>query len=183
MSGSPRIPIPQTLLVGAALVRPRIFISYHHSGDQYYYNQLSNTLAHKYVLASDRSLNRVIDSDDADYVMRKIREEYLTGTSCTVVLCGARTAYSKFVDWEINATLQKKHALVGLWLPTLVQGPNGGTNKPARLQDNINSGYAVWGRYIDVVENPQHLVDLIHAARLKPKSLIVNNRARRLRNG
>jgi hypothetical protein len=131
-------------------VTPRIFISYHHAGDQGYYNSLSVALQSRYVLCQDNSLDRRIDSDNADYIMRRIREEYLTGTSCTVVLCGAGTPWRKFVDWEIMATLQKDHALVGLWLPTLPLLANGGTHKPPRLQDNIDSGYAVWGKFADV---------------------------------
>jgi hypothetical protein len=32
-----------------------------------------------------------------------------TGTSCTIVLCGAETPKRKFVDWEIKAILDKGH--------------------------------------------------------------------------
>lgn len=184
MTGGYNTPIPRSLLLGSLIAtKPRIFVSYHHANDQGFYNQLSAVLSQRYVLASDNSLNRRIDSDDVDYVMRKIREEYLTGTSCTVVLCGIQTPWRKFVDWEIDATLQKQHALVGLWLPTLPQCDNGGTIKPARLQDNIDSGYAVWGTYNDVMQNPHALVELVHEARGRSKRLIDNSRARRLRNG
>jgi hypothetical protein len=169
--------------LAATLVTPRVFISYHHGNDQAYYTSLSVALQQKYVLCQDNSLDRKIDSDDADYVMRKIREEYLTGTSCTVVLCGAQTPWRKFVDWEIMATLQKEHALVGLMLPTLAIQPNGGTIKPARLQDNIDSRYAVWGSYSDVYRDPNVLTALVHDARSRSKKLISNSRPRRSQNG
>lgn len=164
-------------------VTPRVFVSYHHAGDQAYYNELAVALSSQYVFVQDNSLSRKIDSDNSDYVMRVIREEFLTGTSCTVVLCGLNTSYRKFVDWEIMATLQKGHALVGLRLPTLQLQQNGGTIKPDRLQDNIDSGYAVWGQYSDVYANPRLLVDLVHNARSRLKSKIANSRAKRLRNG
>lgn len=169
--------------LAATLVTPRIFLSYHHGGDQAYYTSLSVALQQKFVLCQDNSLDRRIDSDNHDYVMRKIREEYLTGTSCTIVLCGLQTPWRKFVDWEIMATLQKEHALVGLMLPTLPMQSNGGTIKPPRLQDNIDSGYAVWGRYNDVYRDPNVLTGLVHDARNRSKTLISNSRERRLRNG
>lgn len=163
-------------------VNPRVFVSYHHGGDQGYYNALSVAMQNSYSFVQDNSLDRKIDSDNAEYVMRKIREDYLTGTSCTIVLCGANTPYRKFVDWEIMATLQKEHALVGLRLPTL---PiiNNGSSKPARLQDNIDNGYAVWRQYADVYNNPSALANLVHDARSRTKRLIDNSRARRIRNG
>lgn len=169
--------------IAATVVTPRIFASYHHAGDQGYYNALWGALQHKYVLCQDNSLDRKIDSENVDYVMRKIREEYLTGTSCTVVLCGSGTPWRKFVDWEIMATLQKEHALVGLMLPTLEIEPNGGTTKPSRLQDNIDSGYAVWGHYVTVMQDPNALTVMVHDARARSKKLIDNSRARRSRNG
>jgi hypothetical protein len=163
-------------------VTPRIFVSYHHRRDQAYYNELAVALQSKYVLAQDNSLDRRIDSASADYVMRRIREEYLTGTSCTVVLCGLETPLRKFVDWEIMASLQKQHALVGLRLPELpIQ--NDGCSKPLRLQDNLDSGFAVWGQFSDVFADPAKLVNLIHEARSRSSRLISNSRARRMRNG
>jgi hypothetical protein len=170
-------------LLGAKIpVIPRVFVSYHHKGDQAYYNALAVAMNQSYRLCQDNSLDRRIDSDNADYVMRKIREEYLTGTSCTIVLCGPQTPDRKFVDWEIMATLQKDHALVGLRLPSL-EIINDGCAKPARLQDNIDSGYAVWGWYDTVYRDPEKLAELVHQARSRAKSLIDNSRARRLGNG
>ncbi len=163
-------------------VKPRIFVSYHHKNDQGYYNALAVALQQSYGLVADNSLDRQIDSDNTEYIMRKIREDYLTGTSCTVVLCGSDTHLRKFVDWEIMATLQKQHALVGLRLPTLPI-VNDGCIKPARLQDNIDSGFAVWGWYEDVYRDPSKLAALVHMARSNSSSLIDNTRARRVRNG
>jgi hypothetical protein len=124
-------------------VKRRVFVSYHHFGDQYYYDEFARMFADTYNVVMDNSLERKIQSDDVEYVMRKIREEYVTGSSCTIVLCGLETPYRKFVDWEIAATLDKYHGLIGVKLPT-VPVVNDGCSKPDRLQDNINSGYAIW---------------------------------------
>jgi hypothetical protein len=169
-------------LYDAVKVKPRVFVSYHHRADQVYYDRLSQIMTSSYSFVYDNSLDRMIDSNNVEYVMRQIRENFISGTSCTVVLCGAGTWQRKYVDWEILATLQKEHALVGLRLPTL-QIVNDGCAKPGRLQDNIDSGYAVWGQYDEVIGNPAYLAGLVHEARARSKRLIVNSRDRKLRNG
>ena len=89
-------------------VKRKIFVSYHHDNDQAYYNEFSRFFSDQYDAIQDSSLDRLIDSDDTEYVMRRIRENYITGTSCTVVLCGPQTRWRKYVDWEIKATLDKQ---------------------------------------------------------------------------
>ncbi|HIM08429.1 MAG TPA: hypothetical protein EYG49_07840 [Gammaproteobacteria bacterium] len=49
----------------------------------------------------------------------------------------------RFVDWEIKATLDKKHGLIGVQLPTIEKGLNNTVYAPDRLNSNINSGYAL----------------------------------------
>lgn len=48
-----------------------------------------------YEVDYDNSVDRKIDSDDPEYVMRRIRENYINGTSCTLVFCGVETPYRK----------------------------------------------------------------------------------------
>ena len=59
-----------------------------------------------YDIVTDNSLSRGIESDVVEYIMRRIRENYVTGSSCTIVLVGRDTWARKYVDWEIDATLQ-----------------------------------------------------------------------------
>jgi MTH538 TIR-like domain (DUF1863) len=70
-------------------VRRDVFVSYHHVDDQIYYDTLSNTMHDRLSLITDNSLERRIDSSNHDYIMRRIREHHLHGSSCTLVLCGA----------------------------------------------------------------------------------------------
>src|SRR5947207_2002675 len=111
-------------------VKPRIFVSYHHGADRQYYDEFSRRFADSYDVCDDNSVARVIDSDNCEYVMRRIRERYLTGSSCTLVLCGAQTRWRKFVDWEIKATLDKQHGLIGVNLPTNPRDIVGRVHKP-----------------------------------------------------
>jgi hypothetical protein len=164
------------------LVRRQVFVSYHHGGDRAWYDAFAKHFGDSYEVIEDNSVERAIDSDNVEYVMRRIRENYVTGSSCTIVLCGAETRWRKFVDWEIAATLDKQHGLIGVKLPTL-QVVNDTCSKPDRLQDNIDSGYAVWTWWETITANPSLLAGLIEQANAKPKAFARNGRPRRERNG
>lgn len=162
-------------------VKREIFVSYHHAADQPYYEEFSRFFHDQYEAVNDSSLDRAIDSDNPEYVMRRIRENYIKGTSCTIVLCGWQTAWRKYLDWEIKATLDMQHGLVGVLLPTNSILGNGGSHKPDRLQDNVDSGYAAWTNWNTLTA--EVLRTAINSAIAKPKPLIVNNRPLRQRNG
>jgi hypothetical protein len=55
-----------------------------------------------------RHLLSPVDSTNDQYIESKIKE-MLHGTSVTVVLIGKRTCESKWVQWEIEQSLQKEH--------------------------------------------------------------------------
>lgn len=160
----------------------QVFVSYHHGGDQGYYDAFSRAFSDTYGIIRDDSLDRVIDSDDSQYVMRQIREKYLTGTSCTIVLCGAQTGWRKFVDWEVSATLDKQHGLLGIVLPTCAQR-DGTWFVPDRLYDNIQSGYARCMKWAEVIAQPGLLASEVERAVLSLPALIDNARPLRARNG
>ncbi len=175
---------PYADFIKALVTKPKIFVSYHHGGDRYYYEQFSRLFAASYDVCHDNSVDREIDSNDSEYVMRRIREHYLTGTSCTIVLCGAETRWRKFVDWEIKATLDKQHALIGINLPTNPRDNLGRVHKPDRLQDNVDSGYAVWCNWNDLVSGGAAMLrSWVASARLSSGALLRNGRSLRQRNG
>lgn len=164
-------------------VKRKVFVSYHHGGDQPYYDALAKHFCETYEVLTDNSLDRVIDSEDVDYVMRRIREGHVHGSSGTVVMVGSETPLRKYVDWEIMATLDKQHGLIGVQLPSAPVNANNTVNVPARLNDNINSGYALWLTWAQATGSAQQFADHIEQANARDKRLIVNNRERRLRNG
>jgi len=67
-------------------VKRKVFISYHHTNDQYYYNEFSRLFSQTFDIFHDNSLDRKIDSTNAVYVNRKIREDHIVGSSITIVL-------------------------------------------------------------------------------------------------
>ncbi len=164
-----------------AAVKRKIFVSYHHDGDQGYYNEFTRVFSETYDVVQDNSLDRRIDSDNVDYVMQRIRDNCITGTSCTIVLCGAETRWRKYVDWEIKATLDKEHGLIGINLPSNPTDQQGRCHIPDRLNDNIISGYALWTQWSNM--NANYLQQCIEAANGRAKSLINNTRQMRARNG
>jgi hypothetical protein len=115
--------------------------------------------------------------------MRRIREYHLSGSSCTIVLCGAETPRRKYVDWEIMASLTQQMGIVAVLLPTIEGYASGGTAKPLRLQDNIDSGYAEWTNWATLITRPDTLAASIEKALTNPKRQIVNMRERMQRNG
>jgi hypothetical protein len=165
-------------------IKRSIFVSYYHDQDQRYYDTFSTTFSETYGIVRDNSLDRVFDSDDTDYVMQRIRDKHITGTSCTIVLCGPMTPWRKYVDWEIKATLDKEHGLIGINLPENLAGTNGKVIVPDRLYDNIVSGYATWMTWGQLTQGgPAFLKSSVEAAIAKPKNLINNTREMRSRNG
>ncbi len=154
--------------------------SYHHGGDQWYCNEFSRIFSDTYEVVQDSSLDRAIDSDDPEYVMRRIRENNITGTSCTIVLCGAHTPQRKYVDWEIKATLDKCHGLIGINLPSSITN-NNGVIVPNRFNDNYHSGYAVWLQWQELT--PHAIAQAIELANSRPSTLINNSRQMHRRNG
>ena len=168
----------------AALMKPtrrKVFVSYHHGNDQVYYDEFSRFFHDQYEAIRDNSLERLIQSDDTEYVMRQIRERHINGTSCTIVLIGAQSHERKYLDWEIKATLEKCHGLIGIVLPSHAKNPGGEIVVPDRFLDNHKSGYAVWSHWNGLTT--QGLTQLIDTAIAKPQWQIDNSRPLRQRHG
>ncbi|SCX26033.1 hypothetical protein DSM25558_3915 [Agrobacterium sp. DSM 25558] len=161
--------------------RRKVFVSYHHKNDQAAYNSFSAHFHDGLETITDNSLERAIDSASFDYIMRRIRDHYLHGSSCTIVLCGLDTPRRRYVDWEIQASLAQEMGLIGIGLPS-ISWEGTGTWKPARLQDNIDAGYATWVLWSQLVSNPGMLNAKIEEALAKPKWSISNARERMTRN-
>lgn len=124
--------------------KSHVFVSYHHTNDQEWYDQFFHAFSVQYDIFTDTSLEREVDSDDTDYTRRAIRENNITGSSLTIVLCGLETWKRRWIDWEIQMTLNKNHGLLGIALPTCAKNSLCQCIVPERLIDNIQSGFAAW---------------------------------------
>lgn len=164
-------------------VKQKLFVSYHHGGDKKYYDVLERTFCNYYDVLQYDSIERAVDSDNSDYVINRMKDELIAGSSCTIVLCGANTPQRKFVDWEIKATLDQQRGLIGVNLPTNQSRTSYTYAIPDRLNDNINTGYAVWVDWDTFTRSAQTVARHVELARSKPGELINNRRALRQKNG
>lgn len=100
----------------------RVFLSFHHAGDQLYKDRFVREFGHVFVDHSVR--NGDIRSDVlTDTIARRIRDEFIRDATVTVVLVGNQTWQRKHVDWEIRSSLRGTRAnartgLIGVLLPS-----------------------------------------------------------------
>lgn len=169
--------------------RHKVFISYHHD-DQKEVEDFVKTFADERNVFIARALGvgmeqDIIDSDDTDYVMKRIRELYLKDSTVTVVLMGKCTWTRRYVDWELQASLRSgetvtPNGLLGIKLPSYSRN----SQFPNRLnlnlkqddaQEDCYAGWIVYPTRKDTLSNAIHGAFL---ARTSRKHLIVNPRER-----
>lgn len=110
----------------------KCFISYKKE-DQAYRDELDNVLESADVI--NKGLDRTIDSDDGDYIMRTIRQEYLKDSTVTIVLIGTHSSEYEgydsngqrknyFIEHELQASLydgegNTRNGVLGVTLPEM----------------------------------------------------------------
>lgn len=156
----------------------KVFVSYHHANDQAKADYLRTEYGKNNTLL-DRSLEEAYEDMTDDEILAAIRTEHLKDSTVTIVLIGSETANRKWVDWEIYASLRpygerSRNGLLGIYLPTAGE-------TPARLQDNIDSGYAVTMKWENISWQLESKIEEAYNNRNK-SDLVRNSRKRRKRN-
>lgn len=167
----------------SSFIRRKVFIS-HFKGDRDEVDAFIECFANrdrvfipKVLGANDN--DDFIDSNDTDYVMRRIRETYLQDSTVTIVLLGSCTHSRRYVDWEIKSSLRQgqytPNGLIGIVLPI----QNNVSHLPPRLQENWNSDHNnCYARYWPYPSSGNQLANWIedaHQARTSRANLIVNS--------
>lgn len=120
----------------------------------------------------------IIDSDNTDYVMRRIRQLYLQDSTVTIVLIGKCTWARRFVDWEVQASLRKPrdgpppNGLVAIQLWESYR------RLPNRVKLNVNAEYASFFEYPSTTRALSSIIDKAFDARTTLAHLIENPRER-----
>lgn len=86
----------------------KCFISYKNE-DAWYKNKISEVISKENLI--DKSLKERIDSDNPEYIMRKIREEYLSDSTVTIFLIGEHSSENEGRDddgYDINYYIEKE---------------------------------------------------------------------------
>lgn len=127
------------------------------------------------------------DSDDDDYIRRRIRELYLKDTSVTILLVGGCSWSRKFIDWEISSSLRndsvnRRNGLLAIQLPSA-----DGARVPDRLKDNWvrekpEESYALYKVYPSSAAALRARIEEAFLARTEKSSLVHNSRALRKNN-
>ena len=157
------------------MAKRKVFISYHHKGEQKVVNEFIETFSDDYDVFIDESLDRAADSEDAEYLNQVCRDA-IDGTSVTIVMMGKQTGCRKFVDWEIRHTLYREHGLVGISRPDLADSD---ACLPKRLSDNRKTKYAKWYKYPTSATSLKNMIDEAYSADTKK---IDNSREKMKRN-
>lgn len=159
----------------------KVFVSYYHKDDQKYKDYIDNIF--KDIMINKSVMNNDIDSDNSDeYIKRLIREEYISDSSVAIVLVGKNTKTRKHVDWEIYAGLRGSingnSGLIGILLPEMQRADNTYSygDIPARLADNIKSGYSKMYNWEYAMSNFKTIIDEAFENRKKLKNNIDNTR-------
>ncbi len=156
-----------------ANIRRKCFISYHHA-DQDEVDEFVRTFDHQKNIFISRGLGKemsqdIIASNDTDYVMRRIRELYLSDSTVTIVMLGKCTWARRYVDWEIQSSLRNgetvvANGLLGIKLPSY-PGLNG--YFPNRLNLNLkktDDQIDCYARWMPYPATAQSLMDAIEDA-------------------
>lgn len=140
----------------------KVFISYHHKGEQAVVHEFIQTFREDYEVFTDRSRERAADSEDTEH-LNQVCQEAIDGTSVTIVMIGKQTGCRKFVDWEIKHTLDREHGLIGISRTGILDSI---ACLPKRLEDNLKSGsgYAKWYRYPSSASFLKSIIDEAYEA-------------------
>jgi hypothetical protein len=128
-----------------------------------------------------------IESDDDDYIKRRIRDLYLTDSTVTILLVGACTWSRKFVDWELSSSLRndssnRRNGLLAISLPSAQ-----GSTLPQRVKDNWvyeepDLSYALYKKYPTSTPLLRDQIERAFLARSAKAGLVNNARALRKNN-
>lgn len=174
-----------SLLYGYNQPRHKVFVSYHHTNDQYYREHFEGLFSDIYDIMVSKSvqIGDINPNLQTDTIRQKIRDEYLRDSTVTVVLVGAETWKRKHVDWEIGASIRStqfnpRSGLLGILLPSYhnyYDIQHGKYNKytiPPRLSDNIDCGFS---KIYEWSNNPTEVQSWIHDAFQRRNSVNPDN--------
>lgn len=150
-------------------IRRKCFISYH-KDDAPEVEEFISTFDYLHRIFLSRSINEmeatIVNSNDRDYIMRRIREKYLSDSTVTLVMLGRCTWSRKFVDWEIASSLRddpinRRNGLIGISLRSV---GSDSISLPDRLADNLGIYTNSYARWYDYPTTPADLEDMIEDA-------------------
>lgn len=158
-------------------VRHKCFISYHHA-DKKAVDEFCDKFDGTFIRRGITMPEDIINSNDTDYVMRRIRELYLKDSTVTIVMIGKCTWARKFVDWEVQSSLRQSSSGPAPNGLVAIQLWSSYTKLPHRVNLNVDSGYAKFYKYPSTQILLSSIIDEAFEARTSKANLIKNPRER-----
>lgn len=126
----------------------KCFISFKKE-DIYYKKEIQKWEKENKVDMIDKSLNTPINSNDEDYIMRRIREDYLSDSTVTIFLIGSHSSENlgwdeqKYIKRELQASLYNgesntRSGILGVVLPQMYDSVYKGSYKCSNCGNSHN---------------------------------------------
>lgn len=128
-----------------------VFFSFHYQNDVWRINQvrnIPNITGNAAAGFKDASLWEEAKSKSDDAV-KKMIDNALYGTSVTVVFIGEKTANRKFINYEIQKSLERGNGLLGIYIHHLLDQNQKTSQQGAIPKGIVENGFRVY-RYTDV---------------------------------
>jgi hypothetical protein len=157
-------------------IRRKCFISYHQR-DKAAVDRFIESFGGSFIRRGMEMTDDIIDSNNTDYVMRRIRELYLEDSTVTLVLIGQCTWARRYVDWEIQASLRQPEngSPNGMLAIQLAEDYR---SLPQRVKLNVDSGYAKFYKYPQSQDSLNRMIEEAYKARTALATRIENPRER-----
>ena len=158
----------------------KCFISYH-AADKKAVDDFCDKFVGTFIRRGIKMEDDIIDSNNTDYVMKRIRQLYLQDSTVTIVLIGKCTWARKFIDWELQASLRNPsdgypNGVVAIQLWDSCQ------TLPDRAKLNVDSEYSKFYEYPSSTSALTKIIDEAYDSRFNKSDLIVNPRERFINN-
>ncbi len=164
----------------------KVFISYHKEDSEEIPNFIETfDITHDVFIARAIDMEQdIIDSDDTDYVMGRIRQLYLKDSTVTLVMIGRYTWSRRYVDWEIQSSLRKGETVTPNGLLGIILKSYNKNGYPNRLNLNLKQNDQQKDCYARVIDYPNSIdtltsyIEDAFKARISRCQLIDNPRER-----
>jgi len=167
-----------------AVQRRKVFISFH-QGDRPEVEQF----IHRWTVREQVFIPKVIgvtsgddfiDSSNADYVMGRIRDQYLGDSTVTILLVGRCSHSRRYIDWELKSSLRQgavytPNGLLGILLPSSGQSAHLPERFAANWRQDESGCYARYRFAPQSASDLRSWIEDAHAARTSRATLIQNS--------
>ena len=143
----------------------RAFFSFHYQRDIWRVNQIRNVpniIGSAAAGFEDASLWEEAKRK-GDVAIKKLIDSGLQNTSVTVVFIGAKTAGRKYVNYEIEKSIERGNGIVGIQIHHL-KDQNGDTDSPGATPSKLTAAGAQVYKYVDKDKLAQRIEEAAKAA-------------------